>query len=129
MNDKNNEVLKQHFKTTSKEVKRACIMAKSKREEKLANEKNWKGLFQYVKKCRGSRDSVGPLKEKVCGSSCSSSKECTDECKSEVTVSDPKGLVEIFGKYFGSIYSVSKIDIPEIQPLVEGNGIEMIELS
>ena len=35
MNDKNNEVLKQHFKTTSKEVKRACTMAKSKREEKL----------------------------------------------------------------------------------------------
>ena len=56
-------------------------------------------------------------------------KKCTDECKSEVTVSDPKGLVEIFGKYFGSIYSVSKIDIPEIQPLVEGNGIEMIEFS
>ena len=80
MNDKSNSILKEYFKSTSKEVKKACRDAKSKKEKILAEGKNWQGLFSYINRCRGSRDKVGPLKELVCGRVCGGS-NCNDECK------------------------------------------------
>ena len=60
-------------------------------------------MFAYVNRCRGSKGTVGPLKEVVCEGRCANGIDCSEVCKKEMIISDPKEMAKVFTDYFQSL--------------------------
>ena len=70
------------------------------------------------------KGTVGSLKEIVCEHLCSNSSTCSDVCKKQVIISDPKEMVKVFTDYFQSLQVIENSNVSDIEPLVVGVSLE-----